>query len=94
MADKIYVGTKPDHSREVFRSATKPTDESHGKTYLSVTGPFRTVRGAQFMALYQDGSNPHLLTVADAERAAKRDGKSQAQNYARYRALKEGLKAA
>lgn len=36
----------------------------------AVIGPFRTVRGAEFMRQYGEG-NPHCQTVGDAERLAK-----------------------
>lgn len=65
----IYVGIKGS-KREVFRSATKPTEESHGHQYVAVIGPFRTLQGAKFMATYGEG-NPHCQTVAEAEKLAK-----------------------
>jgi hypothetical protein len=54
---------------EVFRSEHTPTEESHPQ-YKAVIGPFRTAKAARLM---QEGgpNNPHFLTVADAERAAK-----------------------
>jgi hypothetical protein len=64
--EKYYVGIssqKPDW--EVFTSVEKPTQEKF--PYNAVIGPFRTRRGAEFMA--QHGrNNPHLQTVEDAER--------------------------
>ena len=66
---KAYVGLK-DGVRRVFRSDTTPTEDVHGREYTAIIGPFRTVRGARFMALY--GANwPHCQTVDDAERHAK-----------------------
>lgn len=71
MPSKIYVGLRHDtRKREVFRSAVVPTETTHGSVYVYAVGPFRTVRGARYMAMYQDGSNPHLQTVSDAERHA------------------------
>jgi hypothetical protein len=64
-----YVGIGPDWKRKVFRSASKPEAETHGSIYSAVIGPFRTVRGAEFMAKFGAG-NPHCQTVADAERIA------------------------
>lgn len=66
---KIYVGVKGS-TRKVFRSYTTPTSASHGGKYGYVIGPFRTLRGAFFMADY-GRNNPHLQTVADAEELAK-----------------------
>ena len=63
-----YVGLK-DGRREVFRSITVPTEASHGHLYGAVIGPFRTVRAARFMAQH-GANNPHVQTVADAERIA------------------------
>jgi hypothetical protein len=68
---KPYVGLIGGGKREVFRSATTPTNDSHGAQYLAVIGPFRTVRGANFMRDHGQG-NPHCQCVADAERLAKR----------------------
>ena len=68
MKTKIYVGLKADGSgREVFRSPSTPTQESH--PYSAVIGPFRTKRGSEFMAKYGAG-NPHCQTVQDAEKLA------------------------
>ena len=70
MRTKLYVGLTLDCTarRQVFRSATTPTEASHGKLYGAVIGPFRTRRGADFMAMYGGSNNPHLCCVADAER--------------------------
>ena len=65
-----YVGLHRTRKvREVFHSDTPPTEEVHGRTYVAVIGPFRTVRGARFMAQF-GANNPHCVTVADAERCA------------------------
>ena len=66
---KIYVGCKG-NKREVFRADFTPTFDTHGKLYAAVIGPFRTLRGADFMAEKGQG-NPHAQTVADAERIAR-----------------------
>ena len=58
--------------RQVFGMAQhrdEPTSESH-LPYAAAIGPFRTRRGAEFMATYGK-NNPHCHTVADAERLAK-----------------------
>jgi hypothetical protein len=72
MRTKIYVGLKLDCTgkREVFRSTTTPTEQTHGAEYGAVIGPFRTMRGARFMA-DMDGRNPHCATVRDAEQLAQ-----------------------
>jgi len=64
-----YVGIGSDGKRKIFRSASKPEAETHGSIYSAVIGPFRTVRGAEFMAKF-GGGNPHCQRVADAERLA------------------------
>ena len=68
---KLYVGLNGT-KREVFRSQTEPTFNSHGHLYAASVGPFRTKRGAEIMALY-GGNNPHLQCVADAEAMARRE---------------------
>lgn len=72
---KWYVGltlrlNPCDRERQVFTSDVEPTTGTHGHRYLAVIGPFRTKRGARFMARYGQG-NPHCRCVADAERMAK-----------------------
>jgi hypothetical protein len=75
MRTRVYVGLRADgKGREVFRSATTPVAEPHpdthlGPIYSAVIGPFRTRRGAEFMAKF-GANNPHCQTVADAERLA------------------------
>lgn len=66
---KYYIGLKSP-KRERFKAAELPTVVSHGHLYNGVIGPFRTKRGATFM---RDCGmhNPHVTTVADAERIAK-----------------------
>jgi len=66
---RIYVGVKGE-AREIFRAFSTPTQETHGSLYAAVIGPFRTKKGAEFMAKYGK-NNPHVQTVADAERLAK-----------------------
>lgn len=67
---KLYVGSRHDGSSEIFRSAKAPTRHSHGQ-YRYATGPFRTRKAAEIMAKYGGPHNPHLQTVADAERLAR-----------------------
>lgn len=63
-----YLGLKGG-AREVFRSSETPTQASHGTRYGAVIGPFRTMRAAVFMQRYGH-LNPHLQTVAQAEKAS------------------------
>lgn len=65
-----YVGLKAGLVREVFKSASLPTTETHGGEYLAVIGPFRTKRGALFYRDHGQG-NPHCRCVSDAERLGK-----------------------
>jgi len=69
----IFVGLKLDCSarRDVFKARAIPTEQSHGAQYGACIGPFRTVRGARFMADYGRG-NPHCYTVRDAEQLARK----------------------
>lgn len=71
---KWYVGISDlGVKRETFTSYSEPTEKSHGHKYAAVIGPFRTKRGAEYMAKY-GRNNPHLQHVDDAERlAAKED---------------------
>lgn len=72
---KIYVGVKG-VTRKVFRSFTTPTKTAYGDRFSLVIGPFRTLRGAHFMADY-GRNNPHLQTVQDAEELAKMEAERQ-----------------
>jgi hypothetical protein len=66
-----YVGRSIETGRlTVFRSRGKPTEETHGETYTYAIGPFRTVRGARYMADCGE-NNPHCVTVEQAERLAE-----------------------
>lgn len=70
---KIYVGVRhvyPTNQREVFRAEHSPTVETHGKDYVYVIGPFRTMAGARFMAEF-GSNNPHCQHVDDAERLSR-----------------------
>lgn len=68
---KLWVGCGKGYSREVFRSALTPTEDTHGDRYYAAIGPFRTRRGAEFMATC-GRDNPHCRYVADAERIARK----------------------
>jgi len=71
MRTRYYVGAAPSGAREVFRATATPTVASHGSQYRYVIGPFRTKRGAEYLARYGGHDNPHLTCVADAERYAR-----------------------
>ena len=75
MKKRWYVGHKVgiggEAGREAFKSKTEPTQETHGVQYNAVWGPFRTKRGVEFGASWRAVNNPHVQTVADAERIAK-----------------------
>lgn len=71
MTDNIYVGIAADLGRTVFTFETEPTHDTHGAQYVAVIGPFRSRFAAQLCADYGQG-NPHMQTVADVERLAKR----------------------
>lgn len=70
---RIYVGIRVGQlNGEVFRSGVEPTAHTHGLEYACTIGPFRTMRGARWMADPVKGrNNPHCRCVADAERLAK-----------------------
>jgi hypothetical protein len=71
MKTKLWVGLGTGCMREVFRCPNTPTSNSHGHLYGAVIGPFRTLRGANFMAKY-GANNPHCRNVFEAEKLAKR----------------------
>jgi len=58
---------------EAFRCSYTPSWKKQGTKYLSVTGPFRTKRGALWAQKY-GLFNPFFRNVNDAERMAKLDG--------------------
>ena len=73
MRTKSYVGVKVNtYTREVFRCPETPTEYGFSHIYAYVIGPFRTRRGAEFMAQY-GANNPHIQCVADAEQLAARE---------------------
>jgi len=71
---KIWVGCRKDGPWEVFRPAIVPTRETHGEIFFACIGPFKTVRGAKWMAKYGK-NNPHGQTVEESERIAKIEAK-------------------
>ena len=64
--EKWYVGIKY-RSRTAFRTATEPTQQTHGSCYTAVIGPFRTKRAALFLR-----DNPYCESVFHAEKLAAR----------------------
>src|SRR5690348_17115800 len=66
---RYYVGLKPNGVRAVFYMAVVEPTQEMCPQYNAVIGPFRTKRGAEFMAKYGAG-NPHCQTVQDAEKLA------------------------
>lgn len=69
MKAHYFVGCKVGQSRTVFLHAGIPTAESH-PMFGYVIGPFRTRKAADLMASIGE-NNPHIRTVAEAERIAK-----------------------
>ena len=71
---RYYIGRRKNCNKpgcyDVFRAAGHPTEVAYGTRYSFVIGPFRTRRGAGCMANY-GWNNPHLQSVADAERLTK-----------------------
>ena len=68
---RMYVGYSTIRNiREVFTANNEPTQVTHGDRYMAVVGPFKTIRAANFMVVH-GVNNPHLQTVADAERISK-----------------------
>ena len=71
MRKKLWVGCAKVGHWEVFRFDETPTEDTHGDKYFAAIGPFRTKRGALFMATCGH-NNPHCQCVADAERIARK----------------------
>lgn len=66
----IFLGYKNGKPERVD-SPTIPTFQSHGNQFDCMVGPFRTVRGLKAMIKW-GRNNPHMQTVADAERIGKK----------------------
>jgi len=77
---RAYVGVRRDLRREVFKATRTPTRRQYGRRYAYVVGPFKTVRGARYMADY-GANNPHCTCVAQAEWLARQ----QTQDHMRRR---------
>jgi hypothetical protein len=65
-----YLGKRPQGDWVLFASPVTPTKEAHGRIYSCTQGPFRTRLAARWFNRYGRG-NPHIHTVADAERLAR-----------------------
>jgi hypothetical protein len=65
-----YLGKRSQGDWVLFSSACIPTQETHGHLYTCAQGPFRTRLAARWFNRYGWG-NPHVRTVADAERLAR-----------------------
>ena len=79
---RAYVGVRRDLRREVFKATRTPTRRQYGRRYAYVVGPFKTVRGARYMADY-GASNPHCTCVAQAEWLARQP--TQDHTHRRFR---------
>ena len=67
---RYYVGYRDGRAVAMFPSETTPTATEHGSQYAAVVGPFVTKRGALW-AFNNRGC--HFGSIAESERAAKRD---------------------
>ena len=65
----FYLGKLPQGDWVLFSFPCTPTQETHGHLYTCAQGPFRTRLAARWFNRYGWG-NPHVHTVADAERLA------------------------
>jgi hypothetical protein len=65
-----YLGRRPQGDWVLFASPVTPTKDSHGHLYTCAQGPFRTRLAARWFNRY-GRDNPHVHTVADAERLAR-----------------------
>ena len=67
----LYVGIlNKSIKREVFTSHTEPDKLSHSHKYACCIGPFKTIKGANYMCDY-GYNNPHIQCVDDAEKIVK-----------------------
>ena len=65
-----YLGKRPQGDWVLFAFTRTPTQETHGHLYTCAQGPFQTRLAARWFNRYGRG-NPHVRTVADAERLAR-----------------------
>ncbi len=71
---KYYIGvnlTDAGQRWRVFTAKTEPNHQTHGATFIYVIGPFPSRSTAAIMAHFGKG-NPHLQTVSQAVRMAKK----------------------
>ena len=71
---KTYLGvrhlkTESNSNRQIFKAKTEPTEKEYPQ-FIYIIGPFKTLRGAEFMRDY-GYNNPHCQHVNDAEKLAK-----------------------
>lgn len=69
MKKRYYVGITHNREYQVFKKEGSLKEDSL-RNFIYVIGPFKTKRGAEFMARHGRGSNPHIQSVYDAERIA------------------------
>jgi hypothetical protein len=65
-----YLGKRLQGDWVLFSSPCTPAQETHGHLFTRAQGPFRTRLAARWFNRYGWG-NPHVHTVADAERLAR-----------------------
>ena len=71
-----YVGHRTKSGAlEAFPSIEAPTVETYGDRYTHTIGPFRT-KLAALVFVQRGDNNPHCVTVAQAERQARRNAAS------------------
>jgi hypothetical protein len=63
-----YVGCRRNGAKVPFKTCD-PSERANGRAFFALIGPFRTRRGAEYMAAA--GRSPTCLTVHDAEELAK-----------------------
>lgn len=66
---RYYIGVRESKRSVFYMAVVEPTKEMCPQ-YNAVIGPFRTRKAAYLMAEY-GANNPHMQTVADAERIAQ-----------------------
>jgi hypothetical protein len=85
-----YLGKRLQGDWVLFASPVTPTKDTHSHLYTSAQGPFRTRLAARWFNRYGRG-NPHVHTVADAERLAREAARENL--VVRQWLLEEGLTA-
>ncbi len=72
--ERWYVGKRHDGKREPFKSASKPTEGSHGHVYKFVDGPFETKGGAIVFAQAWNAGGQTTQDAAERHSRAVRRG--------------------